>query len=119
MTFKRHNYLKILLYRFRLKIFASGVNMVKRSRGTLSGKSRFLRGRGKSKITVAKQVETFKIGEKVILSPMAEPKGMPHLRYAGRHGKVIEKRGKSYVIEIKDGDSIKKIIASSVHIKRA
>ncbi len=90
--------------------------MVKQSKGTLSGRTRFLRGRSKS--TVAESVRTFKIGDKVLISPKASTSGMPHLRYANRHGVVVEKRGRSYVVEVRDGKKMKKVIAGSIHLRR-
>jgi large subunit ribosomal protein L21e len=41
----------------------------------------------------------------------------PHRRYQGRVGRIIEKRGKAYVIEILLGSKIKKIITTPEHIK--
>jgi ribosomal protein L21E len=58
--------------------------------------------KGKSTVTVAEYVKTFKVGDKVVIIPKAKPAGMPHLRYANRHGVIIEQRGKSYVVEVPD-----------------
>lgn len=91
--------------------------MVKQSRGTLSGKTRSLRG--KSRTTVSRQVKEFKVGDKVILAPKANPDGMPHLRYRNRQGKIVEKRGRSYLVEIKDGNKKKKIIAGPIHLRKS
>ena len=90
--------------------------MAKQSRGTLSGKTRFLRGRSRS--TVAESVRTFKIGDKVLISPKASISGMPHLRYANRHGIVVEKRGRSYVVEVKDGKKTKKLVTGPIHMRK-
>jgi len=89
--------------------------MVKNSKGTLSGNTRKLRGR--LALTVSKRVKTFEIGSKVIISPVASPKGQPHMRYRGRHGTIVKKQGKSYVVEIMDGRSKKRLIASPIHLK--
>ena len=75
--------------------------------------------RGKGKVSVAKAVRTFKVGDRVIITPKAIRSGLPHLRYANRHGTVIEKRGRSYVVEVKDMKSKKTIIAGSVHLELA
>ena len=90
--------------------------MVRQSKGTLSGKTRYLRGRTRS--TVADAVRTFSVGDKVLISPKAITPGMPHLRYASRHGVVVEKRGRSYVVEVKDGKKTKKIVAGPVHLRK-
>ena len=43
----------------------------------------------------------------------------PHKRYQGRIGKIVGKRGKAYIIEVKLGGKIKKIITTKEHIKKA
>jgi len=91
--------------------------MVKNSKGTLSGNTRKLRGR--LALTVSSRVKTFDIGAKVIISQIPLSKGQPHMRYRGRHGIVVEKQGKSYVVEIQDGGSRKKLVSSPVHLKAA
>ena len=93
------------------------ITMVQRSRGTSSGRTRQLRGKGK--VSVAKAVRTFKVGDKVIITPKAIRSGMPHLRYANRHGKVIEKRGRGYMVEVADMKSRKTVIVGPVHLELA
>lgn len=93
------------------------IKMVKRSKGTLSSMTRRLRG--KARVTVAEQVKTFSIGDQVIINPKARSEGMPAMRYKGRHGDVIEKRGKAYVVRIRDGNKMKELVAGSIHLKLA
>jgi ribosomal protein L21E len=73
--------------------------------------------KGKSIVTVAEYVKTFKVGDKVVIIPKAKFIGMPHLRYSNRHGLIIEKRGKSYVVEVKDYSTTKKIVVSPIHLR--
>ena len=91
--------------------------MVKNSRGTLSGKTKKLKGKGKH--TPAQLVKEFLVGDKVTLTPKQYDSGLPHLRYANKYGKIVEKRGKAYVVEIMDGKKKKSIIAHPVHLKAA
>jgi large subunit ribosomal protein L21e len=42
---------------------------------------------------------------------------MPFPRFKGIAGKVIGKRGKSYLVEIKDGKKIKQVISRPEHLK--
>ena len=91
--------------------------MVKSSRGLFSRRTRKLAG--KTNITVAQLVKTFNVGDKVIISPKAKFEGLPHLRYASRHGVVRERRGKSYVVEVGDLGTRKSIIVGPVHMKLA
>lgn len=93
------------------------IKMVKRSKGTLSSMTRKLKG--SSKVTVAEQVRTFNIGDNVIIAPRANTRGMPALRYKGRRARVIDKRGKCYLVEIKDGKKKKELVAGPIHLKLA
>jgi len=60
----------------------------------------------------------YKLGDKVVvkINPSVH-KGAPHRRYYGRIGRIVEKRGKAYVITIEDGGKNKTIIARPDHIK--
>lgn len=89
--------------------------MVKPSKGPMSKRTRKLKG--KSVVTIAKLVQTFNLGDKVIIDPKAVWIGMPHLRYSSKHGTIIEKRGKSYVVEVSDYNKKKSIIVGPVHLK--
>ncbi|MBD3312274.1 50S ribosomal protein L21e [archaeon] len=91
--------------------------MVTSSHGSRKGTRYKLRKkkRDKGKIAIRKLVQEFKKGDSVIIKP--EPsiqKGMPHKRFFWKKGKVTDKRGKSYVIELRTG---KKVISSPVHLK--
>jgi len=44
-------------------------------------------------------------------------KGMPHRRYQGKTGTILEKRGKAYVIAVNDGKEVKKVVALIDHVK--
>lgn len=89
--------------------------MVKRSKGTMSGRTRKLRG--KSRVSVAAKVRTFKIGSKVVIAPKTDPSGQPHLRYRDKHGTVVKKQGKSYLVEVDDYKKKKKILVGPVHLE--
>jgi ribosomal protein L21E len=89
--------------------------MVKPSKGAMSKRTRKLKG--KSVASVARLVRTFKVGDKVIITPKARHGGLPHLRYSSRHGVITEKRGKSYVVEVGDFNTKKSVIVGPVHLK--
>jgi large subunit ribosomal protein L21e len=42
---------------------------------------------------------------------------MPHKRFHGKIGNVIEKRGRGYVLSVPQGNAIKQIIVRSEHIE--
>lgn len=91
--------------------------MVQRSRGTSSGRTRKLRGKGR--VSVAKTVRIFNVGDKVVITPKAIRSGMPNLRYANRHGIIKEKRGRSYIVEVADMSAIKTLVVGPVHLELA
>lgn len=91
--------------------------MVKRSRGTLSTHSRALKSKGTLGMT--KIFKQFKAGDKVVLSLKAGHSGMPHPRYRGKHATVIGPQGGAYVVEIKDGNSKKRLVSNPVHLEPA
>jgi large subunit ribosomal protein L21e len=75
--------------------------------------------RQKGKIPIAKYLQEFNNGEKVVLK--AEPsyqKSLYHQRFHGKIGVVKGKRGRSYIVDIKDFKKIKTIIIHPVHLKR-
>jgi len=84
-----------------------------KSRGKLT---KHVRERGLS--PVSRVIQEFGCGVKVaiILDPSVV-KGQPHPRYHGRIGIVKERRGGAYVVEIKDGGSIKKVISRPEHLR--
>lgn len=42
--------------------------------------------------------------------------GMPHPKFHGRTGRVIERRGRAYMIEVRDGGLMKEVIALPEHL---
>lgn len=94
--------------------------MVERSRGKYSRKSRMLRKhpRMRGKVSITRLLQEFEPGTKVIVD--IEPsfhKGMPHPRFQGKCGIVKEKRGRAYVVSIKDGNAWKEITVHPVHLR--
>lgn len=95
--------------------------MVKRSHGSRMGTRKKLKKkfRTKGKLTIRRIVQEFKKGEKVTISP--EPsvqKGMPHKRFFGKQGIIKNKKGKAYILEVKDGKKTKEVISLPVHLRK-
>jgi large subunit ribosomal protein L21e len=90
--------------------------MVKRSRGSLSKSTKKMKK--KKEITVSALVKPFAIGEKVVLETSHLVEGRIPRRYRGMHGTVVEKRGRSYVVEILDGGKKKQIITNPAFLKK-
>jgi len=76
------------------------------------------RERGLSPIT--RVFQKFEVGDKasVSLDPSMH-KGMPHVRFHGKTGTVTEKRGDAYLLDIRDGGKMKKIIVRPEHLRKA
>ena len=73
------------------------------------------RERGKSGLS--KILHDYEKGDKVVIkTDPSVHKGMPHRRYHGKVGVITDKRGKSYVISVKQGNAVKEIIVRPEHI---
>ncbi|MEM2889818.1 MAG: 50S ribosomal protein L21e [Candidatus Hadarchaeum sp.] len=94
----------------------------------MSGRSKGLRSKSRKKLTkhprqkglspVSRAVQDLPVGTKVsiILDPSVV-KGQPHHRYHGRTGLIRERRGRAYVVEVRDGGAIKKVISRPEHLR--
>jgi large subunit ribosomal protein L21e len=70
------------------------------------------------RVSVNSFIRKFNVGDRVVIDIVSSSlNGIPFKRFQGLSGKVIEKRGRAYLIEIKDGDKIKKILANPEHLK--
>ena len=70
------------------------------------------------RVRINRYIKQFNSGDKVVIDiESASSKGMPFRRFQGLVGKIIEKRGRSYVVEIKDGNKTKTVIANPEHLK--
>lgn len=77
--------------------------------------SKSVRARGIS--PVVKAIQDFEDGEKVHikLDPSIH-KGKPNAKFHGKTGTVLGKRGRAFVLEVKDGNSLKNVIAYPEHL---
>jgi large subunit ribosomal protein L21e len=68
--------------------------------------------------TVNQFMKHFNLGDKIVIDiESSSIKGMPFRRFQGLSGKVVGRRGRAYLVEIKDGNKIKKIAANAEHLK--
>jgi len=84
----------------------------------MSKRSRSL-GAAARKLTVPGLISGYEVGQRVSIDPQSKYSGMPHPRYRGRTGNIVEKRGLSYVVLIKDGRMEKELIIPPVHLRIA
>jgi large subunit ribosomal protein L21e len=93
---------------------------MRRSKGFRSQTRHKLRKkvRERGTLAVSKVIKTFSEGDTVhiVLDPSVQ-KGQPHPRFHGRTGRVLEQRGRSYLVEVRDGKALKKVIAAPVHLR--
>ncbi len=73
--------------------------------------------RERGKISLSRLLYAYKEGEKVVVKIDASVhRGMPHRRFHGKIGTIVTKRGRSYVIDVPQGDSVKEIIVRPEHL---
>jgi large subunit ribosomal protein L21e len=93
--------------------------MTKRSNGLFVGKTRHLARHHKpSSLNISETIKGFEIGDKVAIVPKGNFKNIPHPRYKGRIGTVMEKRGNSYVVELSMFNAKKKLVVPAIHLDK-
>lgn len=77
------------------------------------------RVRERGKLGLSRLLAVYEIGDKVVINiDSAIHKGMPHKRFQGKVATIVEKRGRSYVLDIPQRKTSKMVIAGPEHIKR-
>ncbi len=74
-----------------------------------------VREKGLSPITRALQQFTDGDIVNIDLDPSIQ-NGMPHPKFHGRTGKVVERRGRAYLVSVRDGGLMKEVIALPEHL---
>jgi large subunit ribosomal protein L21e len=94
--------------------------MTKKSKGLRSGSRRLMtkEPRERGKLSLSKLLYEYQPGTQVVvkIEPSVQ-KGMPHRRYHGRVGTILNKRGRSYVISVSQGDALREIIVRPEHLE--
>lgn len=74
--------------------------------------------RERGKIRISRLLCNYNPGDSVVIKidPSVQ-KGMPHRRYHGKVGKIVGKRGRSYVVSVTQGDAVKEIIVRPEHLE--
>ncbi len=93
---------------------------MRRSKGYRSGTRRLLtkEPRERGKLSLSKLLYEYQPGSQVVvkIEPSVQ-KGMPHKRFHGRVGTILNKRGRSYVVSVSQGDAVKEIIVRPEHLQ--
>ncbi len=93
--------------------------MVSKAKGFRARTRQKLRKSVRGMPPVNKILQEFETGDKVqIVIEPAVHKGMPHPRFHGKMGVVKEKKGRSYIVEIKDVKTAKLITSHPVHLRK-
>jgi len=90
------------------------------SKGYYTGARRLLtkKPREKGKPKLGKLLIEYALGSQVIIKmDSSVQKSLPHKRFHGKIGTVLEKRGRGYVVSVTKGDDVKKIIVRSEHLE--
>ncbi len=75
-----------------------------------------LRQKGKPKLT--KFLYEYEPGSSVIIKiDPTQQKALPHRRFHGKIGKVVNKRGRGYVVSVAQGNSQREIIVRTEHLE--
>ena len=62
----------------------------------------------------------YEVGDKVdiVADPAFQKRGMPHKRFHGKTGTVVELRGRCFVVKVKDQNKMKTLIIGKEHIRK-
>lgn len=93
---------------------------MKRSKGQRQGTRQILK-RSKSergRLNIARVMHEYEVGDRVaVVLDGGQQKGMPHRRFNGRSGRISGKQGRAWVIEVKDGNMKKTVVARPEHLR--
>lgn len=90
------------------------------SKGYYAGTRSLLKkpNREKGKPQISKLLQEYKPGSQVIIKMNSSvQKSMPHKRFHGKIGTVVEKRGRGYVVSVPQGNAVKEIIVRCEHLE--
>jgi large subunit ribosomal protein L21e len=90
------------------------------SKGYYAGTRSLLKkpNREKGKPQISKLLYEYEPGSQVIIKMNSSvQKSMPHKRFHGKIGNIVEKRGRAYVVSVPQGNAVKEIIVRSEHLE--
>ena len=98
-----------------------GDECMKKSKGYRRGTRRIAKKptREKGKPNIGKLLIEHEVGSQVIVKiDSSVQKSIPHRRFHGKIGTVLDKRGRGYVVSVPQGESIKEIVVRPEHLER-
>ncbi|WP_414838233.1 50S ribosomal protein L21e [Candidatus Nanosalina sp. VS9-1] len=92
--------------------------MAQKSQGSQQGARKTLKRDRRQTTTVNDKLKEFEEGEKALVKvDSSVQESRPHMRFHGRTGEVVGKRGQSYEVEIKDGGKTKTLFLHPAHLQ--
>ena len=91
-------------------------------------RSRGFKSRSRKKLTkrvrpgranpITRRIQQFEKDDLVhIIIDQRKKKGQPHSRFHGKTARVVDKKGKAYILALKDGNKAKELIVTPEHLK--
>ncbi len=71
-----------------------------------------------SELSISEHIKEFKEGDRVAIVPKGNFKNIPHPRYRGKVGKIIERRGNGYVVELRIMNATKRLTVPVLHLSK-
>jgi large subunit ribosomal protein L21e len=93
---------------------------MKGSKGYYAGTRSLLKkpNRERGKPQISKLLHVYSPGDQVIIKMNSSvQKSMPHKRFHGKIGLIVEKRGRGYVVKVPQGEAVKEIITRCEHLE--
>jgi large subunit ribosomal protein L21e len=93
---------------------------MKKSKGFRAGTRRISKKkpRESGKPKISKLLQEYVPGSNVIIKmDSSVQKSLPHKRYHGKIGTILNKRGRAYVVSVGQGNAIREIIVRSEHLE--
>ena len=95
---------------------------MRKSHGFKSRHTRFRlrkrRIRDRGKYSLGRILQKYEVGDVVdIIIDPSVPQAQPHYRFHGKTGKIIETRGRAFIISVKDGNKEKTLITRKEHMR--
>lgn len=74
--------------------------------------------RTKGKVRLSKLLREYQPGNRVVIKiDPSTQRGMPHRRFHGKAGTIVNRRGRSYVVSVSQGDEMREIIVRPEHLE--
>jgi large subunit ribosomal protein L21e len=93
---------------------------MKKSKGYRRGTRKLAKKptREKGKPNIGKLLVEHEVGSQVIIKiDSSVQKSIPHRRFHGKIGTVLDKRGRGYIVSVPQGESVKEIVVRSEHLE--